>query len=129
MIDNGQNGGLVLRTEAYLYVTDIMLFKGTYQIDMSTGEKILMDALGLSLVSDEEDNVYFINQFDNDRLYKYSERTKKLEKLSKKSISKVVIYKEQLLYLDDSSGSIYSSSMNGDREKKVIADNIRVLNN
>ncbi len=121
---NNQNGGLILKHEDQIFITDISTYKGLNIIGDSNAKRI------------EGISPWFINRDEQDEYFYYSDESKKNKlckiKLTEKeekvivddSVYLVQAYQDSLYYLDLSDGHLYRCNPFGKHQEAIIKDQV-----
>lgn len=112
------NGGKVARTTNGIYITDVISYKSTYQLDESLNIVSIYQDVWESMVY-MDGKVYFVNRSDNDFIYVYDEFSKSQTIVVKEASSKLAIADDMLYYLSEEKEELRSYNISTGRTQSI----------
>lgn len=120
---NTSNGGLIVRHQDMLIVSDLENYQGTFVL--GENDAILKKIAGLMWFGiSYGQHIFYSNQKDYDYLYCFDLEVFNEKCLLKKPVSHITLFEEKLLFLDESDRRIYKFDINTGKAVSLLKEQI-----
>lgn len=115
---NLHNGGLALKKEGSLFLTDLRNYSGTYVLNEETGETALAEGV-FWFMNSTYDSIYYSNQAQGNRLYRMDIASQVSSQLTDRPVYGLTRSEDWLYYISETDQKLYRCLLNGKNETRI----------
>ncbi|WP_410771622.1 DUF5050 domain-containing protein [Fontibacillus sp. BL9] len=126
MNGNIHSGGLALKKEGNLFLTDLRNYSGTFLQKEETGDMTLVDGV-FWFMNPSYDAVYYSDQAQGNRLCRWNMASQTSEMLLDRPVYGLIRSEDWLYYVSETDQKIYRCLLNGKNESRITDEPVEAF--